>query len=136
MKTREEVLLHLSLNGYTNDAIGRICGFLVARELKTLNEVIKYKKGDKSFEDFYRWYYDSDVKKDECCNGGEVESNSDSIEYCPICVLNTLIEDTIERLEMCATLPCMYDLVDRYDKQLAFLYDITIEQCNEEEDED
>ena len=45
MKTREEVLNHLLENGYNKKAINKICGFMVARELKTLDEKVKILKG-------------------------------------------------------------------------------------------
>lgn len=84
MKTSKEVFNHLLENGYNKNAINKICGFMVARELKTLDEKVKILKGDKTFEDFYRWYYDATPKEDEC--------------YCPRCILESLIEDITEVL--------------------------------------
>lgn len=88
MKTREEVLNHLLENGYNKKAINKICGFMVARELKTLDEKVKILKGDKTFEDFYRWYYDATPKVEEECDEC----------YCPRCILESLIEDITELL--------------------------------------
>ena len=96
MKTREEVLKHLFENGYSEDGICRILGFMVARELKTLDERVTYKKGDRSFEDFYKWYYDCDVPTNNN-DGEEVELEEDEC-YCPDCVRTTLIEDVCEML--------------------------------------
>lgn len=95
MKTREEVLKHLLENGYSEEGIGRILGFMVARELKTLDEKVKYKKGDMSFEDFYKWYYDCDVLKNDDDKEFELD---DDVCYCPDCVRTSLIEDVCEML--------------------------------------
>lgn len=107
MKTREEVLNHLLENGYNKKAINKICGFMVARELKTLDEKVKILKGDKNFEDFYRWYYDATPKVEEDC-------------YCPRCVLESLIEDITELLLLDMDLG-KNDLVERRALQLDFL---------------
>ena len=96
MKTREEVLKHLLENGYSEEGIGRILGFMVARELKPLDEKVKYKKGDRSFEDFYKWYYDCDVPKND--DGNEEFEFDDDVCYCPDCVRTSLIEDVCEML--------------------------------------
>lgn len=103
MKTREEVLNHLLENGYNKKAINKICGFMVARELKTLDEKVKILKGDKTFEDFYRWYYDCDA---EC--------------YCPRCILESLIEDITEVLLLDMEMG-KDELVERRAMQLDFL---------------
>ena len=120
MKTREEVLNHLLENGYTKNAINHILGFMVARELKTLDEKVKYLKGDKSFDDFFRWYNDCDAPKDECSE----------VEYCPKCVLESLIDDIAKFIEYDIEQE-EWELLERHLIQMTFLLDL----C-EEENED
>jgi len=122
MKTREEVFSHLLENGYTKNAISKISGFMFAKELKALDEKFKYLKGEGSFEDFIKWYHDCDSTPKE----GEVEE----IEYCPKCVLNTLMEDVARFMEFDIEHE-EWELLDRHIAQMTFLLDL----C-EEEDED
>lgn len=56
MKTKEQVLQHLMEVGYTKKAINRIMGFLIGKDLKTMDEVIEYKKGEEIFEYFMNWF--------------------------------------------------------------------------------
>lgn len=56
MKTKEQVLKHLMEVGYTKKAINRIMGFLIGKDLKTIDEQITYKKGENDFEDFKLWF--------------------------------------------------------------------------------
>lgn len=56
MKTKEQVLQHLMEVGYTKKAINRIMGFLIGKDLKTIDEQITYKKGEESFEYFMNWF--------------------------------------------------------------------------------
>lgn len=56
MKTKEQVLNHLLEVGYTKEAIGRICGFMVANGMKSVDKKIKYKVGDNDFKNFNDWY--------------------------------------------------------------------------------
>lgn len=63
MKTKEQVLKHLMEVGYTKKAINRIMGFLIGKDLKTIDEQITYTKGDLPFEDFYKWYNSKEIKK-------------------------------------------------------------------------
>lgn len=119
MKERKEVLNHLLENGYNKKAINKICGFMVARELKTLDEKVKILKGDKTFEDFYRWYYDCDAPKEDEC-------------YCPRCVLKSLIEDITEVLLLDMELG-KGELVERRALQLDFLLSLE-EVIDDDED--
>lgn len=65
MKTKEEVLKHLMEVGYGENASTKIMGFLIGQGLKTPDEEITYKKGEKRFEDFYNWFNSKEVKKTE-----------------------------------------------------------------------
>lgn len=56
MKTKEQVLQHLTEVGYTKKAINRIIGFLIGKDLKAMDEQITYKKGEMSFENFMLWF--------------------------------------------------------------------------------
>lgn len=62
MKTKEQVLQHLMEVGYTKKAINRIMGFLIGKDLKTIDEQITYKKGEETFEYFMNWF-NSEEKK-------------------------------------------------------------------------
>lgn len=118
MKTKEEVLEHLLTEGYTDKAIDKILGFMIAVGLKDINEVVRYKKGDLLFEYFYDWYNDNLPKEEE----EEEEDCLLEFDYCPKCALNSLIEDTMERYASIT-----WDderLESRIEKQLFFLMDI------------
>ena len=125
MKTKEEILIHLLENGYNNDAINKIMGFMVARELKTLDEKIACKKGDKPFEIFYHWYYDCDVapKSSDCDCGCECNGCECDCEWSYEEVLASLIDDVTYNL-FDATVEGDYELMERYARQLVLLHDI------------
>lgn len=133
MKTREEVLDHLLKNGYENEAINKIMGFMVAKELKQVDEVVAIKKGKLIFDDFYKWFNGNGVEEKEC--GCECEC-----DYCPTCVIESLIEDCLDRLEWeMRWFPYLnVEKVQRIKNQLAFLYDIYVleEEGEEVESED
>lgn len=63
MKTKEQVLQHLMEVGYNDVAANKIMGFLLGQGLKTPDETITYLKGDRPFEDFYKWYNSKEIKK-------------------------------------------------------------------------
>lgn len=56
MKTKEQVLQHLMEVGYTKKAINKIMGFLIGKDLKTIDEQITYKIGENNFEYFMNWF--------------------------------------------------------------------------------
>lgn len=62
MKTKEQVLKHLMEVGYTKKAINRIMGFLIGKDLKTIDEQITYKMGENNFEYFMNWFNSEDKK--------------------------------------------------------------------------
>lgn len=81
MKTKEEILAHMSENGYTPLAISKILGFLIGAGIKEENEeiLINAKNLTRNWADFWEWY-NSEEKEEECCND------------CPLCgILNELI---------------------------------------------
>lgn len=83
MKTREEVLEHLLENGYNKKAICKIVGFMIGKELKGEDEVVKIKCGELSFSDFLNWF------------------NKESEDVvCPRCVLCTLCDDIQDMLAL------------------------------------
>jgi hypothetical protein len=55
-KNYKEIKEHLYLTGYSNEAIGKICGWLIGRGFKSADKAICYKKGSHTFEDFLNWY--------------------------------------------------------------------------------
>lgn len=62
MKTKEKVLWHLKNVGYTNRAIDKICAYMIAKDLKSIDEKIIIKKGDNDFESFVEWFNQNDVE--------------------------------------------------------------------------
>lgn len=56
MKTKEQVLEFIRANGFTPRAMDKICGFLIANNIKGVNESIVYKVGDKDFNFFFNWF--------------------------------------------------------------------------------
>lgn len=62
MKTKEQVLGHLKQVGYTKRAIDKICAYMIAKELKNLDEKIIIKKGDNDFESFVDWFNQDEVE--------------------------------------------------------------------------
>ena len=55
-KTIQEVKKHCVDNGYSEKARTQICAFLVGAGLKGTQDVLKFKIGIKTFEDFVKWY--------------------------------------------------------------------------------
>lgn len=55
-KTIQDVKKHCVDNGYSEKARTQICAFLVGAELKGTQDVLKFKIGEKTFEDFVKWY--------------------------------------------------------------------------------
>lgn len=62
MRTDKEVKEHLLNNGYTDDAINKIMGFVIGAGLKENSEEWKVRRGEKTWKDFYTWY-ESNVKE-------------------------------------------------------------------------
>jgi hypothetical protein len=56
MKTKEEIINHVHNVGYGKKAMKEICAFMVGAGLKEKAEVIQFKIGEGSFNDFYEWY--------------------------------------------------------------------------------
>lgn len=131
MKTKDEVLSHLLENGYNEQEIEKIMGFMIGKDLKGFDEIVKYKKGTLSFDDFWNWFHD--IKKDEELKGEE-EFKTLELNYCPMCVLESLIEDVSRNIFSCAKYWYSPTLISRYERQLEFLKDIR--EVLDVEDED
>lgn len=56
MRTKEEIINHVHYVGYGKKAMKEICAFMVGAGLKEKAEVIQFKIGEGSFNDFYEWY--------------------------------------------------------------------------------
>lgn len=128
MKTKDEVFTHLFENGYSEQAIDKIVGFMIGKDLKGVDEMVKYKKGTLSFDDFWNWFHD--IKKDEELKGEE-EFKTLELNYCPMCVVESLIEDVLRNIFIYSYSPT---LTTRYERQLEFLKDIR--EVFDVEDED
>lgn len=68
MKTKEQVLEHLKMVGYTPTAITKIMGFLIGNGTKAATETVRYKRGNNTFEGFLAWYQAEDTPSntEEC----------------------------------------------------------------------
>lgn len=62
--TIEEVREHCATNGYTDAAISKIMGFLIGAGLKGDSEVIKTRRGECTWDDFYRWVKGEEVEEE------------------------------------------------------------------------
>lgn len=63
MKTKEEVLKHLSETGYTMKAMNRITGFLIGVSIADYHDV-EVKHGEHKWEEFLDWWYNDCQKAD------------------------------------------------------------------------
>lgn len=68
-KDYKEIVDHLYLFGYKDEAIDKICGWMIGSGLKSAEEKILYKKGNRTFEDFLNWYNSKDEKTLEVLKG-------------------------------------------------------------------
>lgn len=55
-KNIKEIKKHCVENGYCEKARTQICAFLVGAGLKETQDVLKFKIGAKTFDDFVKWY--------------------------------------------------------------------------------
>ncbi len=77
-KTMSEIRRHCLCNGYSEYEMGKICGFLIAKGLKSNEEKISYKKGNHKFEDFIKWFEGNDtLKAFEVCEGDVLALSDD-----------------------------------------------------------
>lgn len=77
-KTMSEIRRHCLCNGYSEYEMGKICGFLIAKGLKSNEERISYKKGYHKFEDFIKWFEGNDtLKAFEVCEGDVLALSDD-----------------------------------------------------------
>lgn len=62
-KNKNEVLEYLEKNGHNERAIEKITGFMIGNNLKKNNEVIRFRIGNGTWDDFYDWYR-GEIKRD------------------------------------------------------------------------
>lgn len=75
MKTFEEIKKHLLINGYTSKDKYRICGWLVAKGIKDMNETLTFREGTRNMEDFIRWFEgNEEEEKPFTCKRGDFVS--------------------------------------------------------------
>lgn len=55
-KTIQDVKKHCIASGYGRKSVTQICAFLVGAGLKSTQDVLKFRIGEKTFEDFVKWY--------------------------------------------------------------------------------
>lgn len=56
MKTKEEVKKHLCLYGYSDACVSKIMGFLIGVGIKKPDETLRYRVGNRTWQDFYDWW--------------------------------------------------------------------------------
>ena len=75
MKKLEEIKKHLLRFGYTNDDKYRICGWLVAKGIKDINETLIFREGTHTIEDFIGWFENGNAdNKPFTCKRGDFVS--------------------------------------------------------------
>ena len=75
MKTLEEIKKHLLRFGYTKNDKYRICGWLVAKGIKDMNETLNFREGTRNMEDFIRWFEcNEEEEKPFTCKKGDFVS--------------------------------------------------------------
>lgn len=67
MKSKEEITNHLKHVGYDDKTIIKICGWLIGRGIKAIDERVQIRRGNNNFDFFFNWYNNefisfSDVK--------------------------------------------------------------------------
>lgn len=104
MKTIEEVKNHIVSVGYNDEAKGRICGFLVAKELKGVKDKLRFKLGDRNFEDFLDWFDDEEESYgiNEICFGDCIHVQ-DGLN---VVALGCVYGDTFVATDGAAICPC------------------------------
>lgn len=95
-RTKEELVKHAVERGYTDKAIAKISGFLIGVGLKDESELLLWKKGNGTWEEFHAWY-----------NGRDTEKS----------ILETLLEDVYANLDKADN----ERLRKRYDAQIKWL---------------
>lgn len=61
-KTIEDVRLHCLDNGYTKEAMNKICAYLNGKGIKGRKETIKFLVGNGTYEDFLEWFENDEVE--------------------------------------------------------------------------
>ena len=56
MKSKDEIKDHLLREGYDSETIAKICGWLIGRGIKDIDERIQIKRGLNDFHHFIKWY--------------------------------------------------------------------------------
>ena len=75
MKTLEEIKKHLLRIGYTSKDKYRICGWLLAKGIKDMNETLVFREGTRNMEDFIRWFEgNEEEEKPFTCKKGDFVS--------------------------------------------------------------
>ena len=55
MKTKKEILELLSKNGYRNDEVRKIAGYLLGSKITEKGEKVNYHDGNGTFDEFFDW---------------------------------------------------------------------------------
>lgn len=63
MKNKKQIINHLLKVGYGSVAMAKICGYMVAMNMKGVNESVSIKIGDNSFADFIDWVNTQQIEK-------------------------------------------------------------------------
>ena len=63
MKSKKQIINHLLKVGYGSIAMAKICGYMVAMNMKGVNESVSIKIGDNSFADFIDWVNTQQIEK-------------------------------------------------------------------------
>ena len=61
-KSRKDILQHLENVGYKQSDMERIAAYLIGAGIKTFDDFITIKVGNRTFKDFYKWCTHEEVK--------------------------------------------------------------------------
>lgn len=79
MKSKEEITKHLRQVGYDNEAIIKICGWLIGRGIKAIDERVQIRRGDNNFIFFIKWYNEEYVSFGDVKIGDYIKVYDDEI---------------------------------------------------------
>ena len=88
MKTKEQILEHLKVTGYTQNSRHTIAGFLTGKNITTLDENIGIGYGDGISADFIKWFESEEVVKPKFKVGDWVRIKNNEYAFGQIVSIN------------------------------------------------
>lgn len=120
MKTKSEIIEHLLVTGYTDNARTKIMGDLIGLELKSPDEVLTVMRGIGTFDDFYKWF-------NELPN----DTNYDVEEEV---MITNILNDVVMRRDAAHSAE-EYEYYDHQLDWLIYFFDVEVEYVDEDDEE-